>query len=262
MLPPHHWHPDEGGSGDFIATHRKKEHILPFKTELHCHTATVSACAKGLPGEMAEHYIKLGYDAVVLTEHLSNATFKKATVGDMTEAAWDEKIDYYMQGYHALRAAAGDRLTVIFGCELRRAADGNDFLLYGIDEAFLRAHPDLHTYKVPALRDAVHEVGGMLIQAHPFRNGRRIVDPALLDGIEIFNGGISNENRNDIAAIWAEHFGLLGTAGSDCHRPNGYNCLTGILTDTPVRTGEDLVCHLREGSFTLAEPLPPPEPRT
>lgn len=248
--------------GMFTAIYRKKELILPFLTELHCHTATVSACAKGLPGEMAEHYIKLGYDAVVLTEHLSATTFRKATVGDLTEAPWDEKIDYYMQGYHALRAAAGGRLAVIFGCELRRVADGNDFLLYGIDEAFLRAHPDLYDYKVSALREAVHEAGGMLIQAHPFRNGRRIVDPALLDGIEIFNGGVSNENRNDIAAIWAEHFGLLGTAGSDYHRVGGYNCLTGILTDTPIRCGADLVRHLREGSFTLAEPLPPPEPKT
>ncbi|MBR6708477.1 MAG: PHP domain-containing protein [Clostridia bacterium] len=224
---------------------------MPYQTELHCHTATVSACSKGSPEETVEHYLNLGYDAIVLTEHLAEATFKKASVGDINDAPWDEKIDYYMNGYHRLKELAGDRLTVILGCELRRVDDGNDYLLYGIDETFLRTNPDLMNYSVAVLRDAVHAVGGLVVEAHPFRNRRRIVDPTLLDGMEIFNGSLKNENRNDIAELWAKRYSLIGTAGTDYHSPRGMNCPAGILTDTPIRTGEDLVRCLREGSFTL-----------
>lgn len=37
------------------------------------------------------------------------------------------------------------------------------------------------------------------MQAHPFRNGLKIVDPKHLDGIETYNGNPRHDSRNEIA---------------------------------------------------------------
>lgn len=55
------------------------------------------------------------------------------------------------------------------------------------------------------------------MQAHPFRNGLKIVDPKHLDGIETYNGNPRHDSRNEIAKAWAQKFGMLETSGSDFH---------------------------------------------
>ena len=50
---------------------------MTFKTELHCHSRTVSACASISPAELVDTYLKNGYTTVVLMEHLNGATFKE-----------------------------------------------------------------------------------------------------------------------------------------------------------------------------------------
>ena len=42
---------------------------MKYKYELHCHTAGVSQCASIKPKELVNHYEKLGYDGIVLTDH-------------------------------------------------------------------------------------------------------------------------------------------------------------------------------------------------
>ena len=51
---------------------------------------------------------------MVLADHLSPATFEgeRYTGGD----DWQEKIDYYMNGYHALKKAAEDGAEVTDDC--------------------------------------------------------------------------------------------------------------------------------------------------
>ena len=71
---------------------------MKFKTELHCHSRTVSDCASITPAEIVEKYLESGYTTVVLADHLSPFTFsgKRYTGGE----DWQSKIDYYMEHYN------------------------------------------------------------------------------------------------------------------------------------------------------------------
>ena len=163
---------------------------------------------------------------------------------------WDEKVDFYLDGYKALCDAAEGRLNIILGMELRFDKDNNDYLVYGITEEFLRQTGDLMKMNLKTLKPIFEENGILVFQAHPFRNGMQIVKPELLDGVEIFNGHMDHDSRNTIAQIWAEKFGFKRTAGSDYHYssqvPNA-----GMLTDVEVKDVATLVEILKNGQYQL-----------
>ena len=217
---------------------------MQFKTELHAHTSEVSPCGHVTAPEVAERFIAEGYSSLVITNHYCDYVI------DNLKGSWQEKMDYYVYPYHLMKKYAGDRLNVILGCELRFEGSINDYLIYGITEEFLRANPDLHKMSLRTFADLAHENGMLVVQAHPFRNGITIVNPALLDGMETFNGTPSYDGRNLVADAWAQQYGLIRTSGSDFHNPDqrGYG---GILTSAAIRTGEELVSVLKSGNYIL-----------
>jgi len=104
--------------------------------------------------------------------------------------------------------------------------------------------------KLQNVLQAVHEAGGLLFQAHPFRNHMKVVKPIFLDGIEVYNGHIGQESRNDIAYMWAEKFGLMKISGSDYHHEH-HVIGAGIETDVPVTSEKQLVEILKSGNYSL-----------
>ena len=217
---------------------------MQFKAELHAHTSEVSPCGHVTAPEVAERFIAEGYSSLVITNHYCDYVI------DNIKGSWQEKMDYYVYPYHLMKEYAGDRLNVILGCELRFEGSINDYLIYGMTEEFLRQNPDLHKMNLRTFADLAHESGMLVVQAHPFRNGITIVNPALLDGMETFNGTPSYDGRNRVAEEWAKQYGLIRTSGSDFHNPDqrGYG---GILTNAAIRTGEELVAVLKSGNYTL-----------
>ena len=217
---------------------------MQFKTELHAHTSEVSPCGRVTAPEVAERFIAEGYTSLVITNHYCDYVI------DNLKGSWQEKMDYYVYPYHLMKEYAGDRLNVILGCELRFEGSINDYLIYGITEDFLRENPDLHKMTLRTFADLAHENNLLVVQAHPFRNGMTVVNPALLDGMETFNGTPSYDGRNPVADAWAKQYGLIRTSGSDFHNPDqrGYG---GILTNAAIRTGEELVSVLKSGNYTL-----------
>ena len=217
---------------------------MQFKTELHAHTSEVSPCGHVTAPEVAERFIAEGYSSLVITNHYCDYVI------DNIKGSWQEKMDYYVYPSHLMKEYAGDRLNVILGCELRFEGSINDYLIYGMTEEFLRQNPDLHKMNLRTFADLAHESGMLVVQAHPFRNGITIVNPALLDGMETFNGTPSYDGRNRVAEEWAKQYGLIRTSGSDFHNPDqrGYG---GILTSAAIRTGEELVSVLKSGNYTL-----------
>ena len=217
---------------------------MQFKTELHAHTSEVSPCGHVTAPEVAERFIAEGYTSLVITNHYCDYVI------DNLKCSWQEKMDYYLHPYHLMKEYAGDRLNVLLGCELRFEGSINDYLIYGITEEFLRQNPNLHKMNLRTFADLAHESGMLVVQAHPFRNGITIVNPALLDGMETFNGTPSYDGRNRVAEEWAKQYGLIRTSGSDFHNPDqrGYG---GILTNAAIRTSEELVAVLKSGNYTL-----------
>ena len=219
---------------------------MAYKIELHCHNLPVSICAHIEPEAQAAAYIEAGYDTVVLTNHLNAAGLRH-----LKDATWDEKIDHYLSAYHRMKAAAGDRMTVLLGTEIcPDCYSATDFLVFGMTEEFLRAYPDLLQTDVATLSARVRKAGMRIYQAHPFRNRMVVVEPKLLHGIEIYNAQRRECSRNDVAALWADRYSLQGIGGSDNHR--GFeDAVSGILTDLPVTDNATLLKILTEGSYRI-----------
>ncbi len=215
-----------------------------FKTELHAHTSPVSPCANLSPEEVVDRYLADRYTSLVVCNHYCDYVI------DNAGNTWEEKIAYYLSDYHRMKAYAGDRMHIILGCELRFTESWNDYLIYGITEEFLISHPDLHHMTLKTFSPIARENGFLTVQAHPFRNGMKVMDPGLLDGMETFNGHMGHDSRNPIADAWARHYNLLRTSGTDFHHPH-QSGVAGILTEAPVTTAEELVAVLRSGECIL-----------
>lgn len=224
---------------------------MNFKTELHCHCNCVSTCAHETPERLAQQYIEAGYHTLVLTDHLSRFTFLRSRHGDISDADWQTKIDYFLEGYRRVKRAAEGKMTVLLGIELRLNTTESDYLIYGADEAFLRANPDMMDMKLSAVSAAVRASGALFVQAHPFRNTIAVSDPALLDGIEVCNKNARHDSRNDIAAIWCEKFSLIPTSGGDYHRSEDIVNCGGILTESKITDNQELVAVLKTGNYRL-----------
>ena len=133
--------------------------------DLHVHTSETSACGQVAAKDVVDSYIRAGYDGIAITDHYHGVYFDG--LGNMP---WPEKVHRYMGGYRAARRAAeGTDLQVLFGIEFRNRETDDDFLVYGVDEDFLAAHPELCELPLAEAIARFHEAGAMVIQAHPVR---------------------------------------------------------------------------------------------
>ena len=218
--------------------------------ETHTHSCEVSKCGQMPAAEVVRFYAEAGYSGLVLTDHLSRHTFSH-----MEGADWDEKIDHFLTGYSAAlsESAKHPGFTVLLGAEVRLDGDtDNDYLLYGVSEAFLRNAPGLLQMSFAEMADYVHAQGLLLVQAHPFREDMTIADWRLLDGVEVFNGNPSHESNNAIANAWAERHHLLKTSGSDFHGEWGKSS-GGIVTHAPVADNAQWLALLQSGAYSVLQ---------
>ncbi len=221
-----------------------------FKTELHVHTSPVSRCAKVDAKSTALHFLNEGYDTIVITNHLSPVLIERKLPCDPDD--WNAVIDYYLADYRAAKEAVAGKMNVLLGAEIRMHKNGNDYLVYGVDEKFYYDIGNFFDKKIDDVAPLVREAGGLVFQAHPFRNNITVTDPYLLDGIEVFNFSVGHDNRNDIACAWAKKFGLIGICGQDYHIPS-YLIGAGILTENEITTSGQLIDILRSGDFKMTD---------
>ena len=220
---------------------------MQYVYETHCHTDESSRCGKVPGAEAARMYKEAGYAGIVITDHFNSYTFDKAGL-----KTWEEMIAHHMAGYRAAKALEDEDFTVLYGLELRfEAENDNDYLVYGADEDYLRAHPFLcyqDSYEDFYCR--AKEEGLIVFQAHPFRNRIQVVNPDCVDGIEVFNGNFRHDSRCEIALEWAKKYRLPMLSGSDFHQTADL-AHGGIVTDRPIRTMADFLSVLREQRYAL-----------
>ncbi|MBQ4101494.1 MAG: PHP domain-containing protein [Oscillospiraceae bacterium] len=185
-----------------------------FKTETHLHVSEVSPCAKLSAAEMVRRYTEAGYHTVFVADHLYQGYFDI-----LGERSWEEKVDCFLSGYRAAKEASeGLPVRVLLSAELMFENSCNHYLLYGIDEAFLKARDDLFSMTIESFYPYAKEKGVTVVQAHPFRNHRCYPTFDFVDGVEVENANPRSENHNDEALALAEEYGLPMTGGSDAHR--------------------------------------------
>lgn len=215
-----------------------------YRYELHCHTGGVSRCASIDPKTLIKRYADAGYDGVVLTDHYSPMTFLGSHF--LTP---QKEIDRYLSSYRTLKNYCGDGFTVLLGLELRPYGTVNDYLVYGVEEDWLRAQGNLLLWNEKTMSRRLHRQGSLLYQAHPYRPFIRRTDPALLDGIEVFNGH-TDEQRNRRALNWAKKTNKPMISGSDTHKESDRLC-GGICTERKITSNADLVSVLRAQNYEI-----------
>lgn len=217
-----------------------------YKYELHCHTGEVSRCADAPAAKIVELYKRKNYNGIVITDHYSPMTFPISKVFCPQKAA-----DFYLSGYRAAKAAAGEGLVVLLGMEVRFYATANDYLVYGMTEDFVKNSGNILAKRAKSFYEMTKKSGMLLVQAHPFRGYVSRMNPAYLDGAEVFNGKSKDKEENEKSRAWAEENNMkIITSGSDFHHlTNKIN--GGIQTDEPIKTNEDLLRILKNKTYEL-----------
>lgn len=228
-----------------------RDQNYPYLYETHCHTCWCSGCGVSTPYEMASAYYEAGYAGMIFTDHflLGNTAVPK-------DWSWDKKAGRYYEPYLAAREwAEGKDFDVLFGIE-HNYGHGKEVLTYGIDLDFLLAHPDIHLLPLSEYAALVHEAGGFLSMAHPFRD-RGYIDPdyppepQYLDALEVFNyHNYPDENRK--AVDLARETGLPGTSGGDVHIHTDEGITrAGIAFPQRVRNNQELVAALKSRDYRI-----------
>lgn len=218
-----------------------------YRYDLHCHTKEVSACGNVPAAALITEYKKSGYNGIVVTDHIYKDCMRRRCLQPKKDF-----VSFYMNGYHALRKAAGKDFTVLLGMEIRFDENRNDYLVFGVSEAFLRWHGGLALCKLGIERFSAlaRSEGLLLVQAHPFRKGLVQAPAQCLDGVEVNNGNPRHNSRNQDALAWAQQSGLIQTSGSDYHE---YEDIArgGIETSEHITTSQQLIQVLRSGNYQL-----------
>ena len=74
--------------------------------------------------------------------------------------------------------------------------------------------------------------------------------PALLDGVEIYNGNKRHDSHNDEAEAFCRENGLIGLSGSDFHEWEDL-ARGGLALEEAVFSVAELLRLLRAGRFTV-----------
>ena len=215
---------------------------MEYKYELHCHTGCVSRCGRVEPEKIVKLYKEKNYNGIVVTDHYSPMTFTPN---------WcpQKQIDFYLEGYRRMKKAAGDDFTVLLGMELRHYFTANDYLIYGIDEAFLYNAGNLMTVWEKDVYKLAKKNGYLVYQAHPFRTGIRRCNTKYIDGVEIYNGK-TDKSANEKAYKWAKENNKLMCSGSDFHTVKNL-ARGGIITDKKINNNDDLLMLLKGQNFKM-----------
>lgn len=219
-----------------------------YLCEAHLHTSEGSACASIGGSQQAERYKALGYDTIFVTDHFFNGN----SAVDRS-LKWSDKVSAYCRGFENAQAKGKEiGLTVLFGIEYTYG--GADFLTYGVDKQWLLSHPELEDNDFFRYAELVHEAGGFLVHAHPFRRASYLREIRLVpdhtDAVEIINTHSGDELSNKRAQWYAEQFGLPVTGGTDNHYcPGGEFCA--VCTKNKIACAQDYIGAVKNVALTL-----------
>ncbi len=217
----------------------------PYRIETHAHTSPVSRCSQITPAELVQTYKKLNYDAITVVNHFVSYAFD--------DKSKEDAVKYYLKDYYdTLNEAKKYNMKVYLGLEIRFNNEcANDYLLFGADEQIVSKAYDYLELDLQTFRNEVKLKNSVLIHAHPFRSGMKLVDTALLDGIETFNMHPGHNSAVGLAVKYAKENNLkITSAGSDFHYSNvNHEGVAAIRTKTLPNDSFELASILKSGDY-------------
>lgn len=223
-----------------------------YKIETHCHTKESSSCGQVSAKRLVQLYLRAGYDGLVVTDHFNRNNPRELLARGGNPVSFEAQVNRLFQGYWMAKDVAGDSMVVLPGMEIRFEYDINDYLIYGMTAEQLIEHPDIFQWGIEKFSSYAREKGLLIIHAHPFRNDMRIVDPQLIDMVEVYNGHPRQTSRNEIAEYWAKIHDLSGSSGSDFHR-DGDEGRGGVLLPEKPTTIKEFIHMMRQTPRLITE---------
>ncbi len=180
--------------------------------DLHAHTSGISTCCRVPAPDIVKAAKEIGLDGIVLSNH-----YQKSYIKDGDCAAFAKR---YVEEYRYAKEC-GDAVgfRVFYGMEVTMEQhSGAHILVYGLEPSFTLQYPALFNLPLSELYPLVKNNGGMLVQAHPFRNGKDMLqDLAYLDGVEANSHPLYDATHVVRLTEIAQNAGLILTSGGDFH---------------------------------------------
>ena len=218
------------------------------KWETHLHVADTSWCAHTSLDDIITEYKGKGYSGIVTTNHYHDPCFNHFKIYGKSD-----RKDFFLDNIaKADKKAREYEFKLLHGMELwQQTETGNrDLLIYTPEIEKLLDADDLYCMPGHDLYDLVKSTGGIIVQAHPYRDYCTLADPRLIDGVEVFNGHPTHDNKNDLALIFAKVNNLFMLSGSDFH-DLPYSATGGIITEYEINTIDDFINVVSTGKIEL-----------
>jgi len=210
-----------------------------YRMEMHAHTWPASSCSEKFPAEVVKIYSDIGYDAVVLTNHI-----RPKHDADVCRR--------HVEDYEAaVEAAKGTGLKILFGVELTFPDIQGDYLIYGVEPADMPAIFESLKQGYRCLAASPERAKSIVFSAHPYRNdriGAELYIPELSDGVESFNMHPCVNSENGFMTRTAYNENLLTICGSDYHHEN-HEGMSALLVKKIPDTVTELRDLLRSGDY-------------
>ena len=179
---------------DLLKVKNELQKEYKYRIEAHAHTAPASTCSEVSVSDVINAYSELGFDALVLTNHFIYG------YNYMKDNSVEDGIKRYLNDYNeAVELGKKNNLKVFLGAEIRFTENSNDYLIYGVNEKMLAEIYDFLPNGVENFRKNYAMPHSVFLQAHPFRDGMKDIDPNLLDGMETFNMHPGHTARNSVS---------------------------------------------------------------
>jgi len=127
--------------------------------------------------------------------------------------------------------------------------NGQEFLLYGLSEEWLKEQEDMLSWSPKEQFEKVTAAGGFVVQAHPYRLApwipQAIIYPDCCEAFELYNAHNVPEVNAQAVAYATEH-GIHGTGGTDAHgrvQPRG-----GMIFEKKWESIADYIAAVRSGT--------------
>ncbi len=248
----------------------------PFVYETHMHTCEGSQCGQNTGEEMAKAYKAAGYDGIIITDHHIGGNCRPDR-----SLPWDEWVSQFFSGYRNAKAT-GDKIGLKVFCGWESGFNATEFLIYGLDEEWMKKHPELRDCTVEEQYSIIHSAGGMVIHAHPYRKRFYIPEirlfPDFVDGVEAVNAANSHDGpgsygydpknemelANPRAFEYANKHNFPTTAGSDMHVNHPFvgksgERLSGMHFEKPLNSINDYIeavlSHGKTNDYILCDEI-------